>query len=89
MALQVEYTTDQDFVTKDGYAVVSSVYVSKQNGKGCAKIEIFKDKSARYSGKRPLTSLDIDFDLVPDTGLLVQAYEAAKITPEMAGSIDV
>lgn len=88
MALQLDYTTDQDVTVPSAYFVVESIDW-KKTGPSLVTMPVYKSLQARNQGKRSIGYVSFIFD--PDTGtggIAKKAYDAAKLLPEMAGAVD-
>lgn len=89
MALQLDYTTDQDVLVPNAYFVIEQIAWSK-NAPSLVTAPVYKSQAARNQGKRSIGYVSFTFD--PDTGtggIQAKAYNAMKLLPEMAGAVDV
>ena len=89
MALQLNYTTDQDVTVPDAYFVIEDIHWQK-NAPALVNAPVYNSQQARNNGKRPIGYVSFVFDVDQGTGgIQAKAYTAMKLLPEMAGSVDV
>jgi len=92
MALQKSITAESGVVCSSAYIVVEHFVWMKGTNKLMVSAGIYKDLASRDAGKAPIGNIGADFilDIVSESDIThVQAYNALKTLPELAGALDV
>lgn len=89
MALQLDYTTDQDLTAPNAYWVIEDI-VWRKGGLCTGTARIYKSLAARNAQKQPMGYFSFAYDNDAYVGgLQARAYLALKADPALAGTVDV
>ena len=89
-ALQISTTTRHGFACPEAYVVIERGSYRKDTNVVVCNAQIYKDVASRDAGQPPIKHhrFKYDYDVNGDE-MITQAYNALKLDPAMAGSIDV